>query len=86
MLKAHAVSVTLPVYVDLRYWGVLVLSGCLFNSELGTARATDTAAAGAGMDVTTTDGTGGKKKKRKDKKRKKGGSARAGPNERRRRP
>ena len=35
MLKAHAVSFTLPVYAVLRYWGVLVLSGCLFKSEIG---------------------------------------------------
>ena len=34
-LKAHAVSFTLPVYAVLRYWGVLVLSGCLFKSEIG---------------------------------------------------
>ena len=40
-----------------------------------TAGSTDTAAAGAGVDVTMTDGTGGKKKKRRDKKRKKGGTA-----------
>ena len=33
MLKNHAVSFTLPVYADLRYWGVLVLSGCLFKSN-----------------------------------------------------
>ena len=33
MPKAHAVSFTLPVYAVLRYWGVLVLSGCLFKSE-----------------------------------------------------
>ena len=35
MLKNHAVSVTLPVYAGLCYWGVLVLSGCLFKSEIG---------------------------------------------------
>ena len=39
MLKNHAVSSTLPVYADLRYWRVLVLSGCLFNSELGAGGA-----------------------------------------------
>jgi len=52
-----------------------------------TAGSTDTAAAGDGMDVTTTGRTGGKKKKkRKHANRKQGGSTRAGPNERRRRP
>ena len=32
------VSSTLPVYAVSRYWGVLVLSGCLLNSELGTRK------------------------------------------------
>ena len=39
-----------------------------------TTGSADTAAAGVGVDMTTTDGTGGKKKKkRRDKKRKHGG-------------